>query len=262
MDYQNIHDQIISRAKSREKPDCYCERHHIIPRSMGGADDDSNLVFLTAREHFLIHWILKKIHNNKEMIFAFFKMTHQVGNGRTRYTSHSFKYAKEALGKWISENRSGENHPFYGMLGESHPHFGMKRKKSTREKISIAAKERFKTQENPKSKPVICIDNGMIFRSALEAGRYAGKGNIQYAIKNGGTAGGLRFKYIAENQECLLKGYAKGENHIFAKKVKDSNGNLFNTIKDAARHHGVSGTAISIAIKQNRSCKGIWYEIV
>lgn len=39
----------------------YCECHHIIPKSLGGSDEKSNLVNLTAREHFIAHRLLVKI---------------------------------------------------------------------------------------------------------------------------------------------------------------------------------------------------------
>jgi hypothetical protein len=39
----------------------YVEKHHIIPRSIGGTDEQSNLVCLTAREHFICHLLLIKM---------------------------------------------------------------------------------------------------------------------------------------------------------------------------------------------------------
>lgn len=59
--YKKWHDQIISRAQKRKQLGCYRERHHILPRSFGGGDQASNLVDLTFREHFLVHWLLTKI---------------------------------------------------------------------------------------------------------------------------------------------------------------------------------------------------------
>ena len=47
---------IIAQAQSRTL-DCYTENHHIIPKSLGGSNDSDNLVALTAREHFLCHWL-------------------------------------------------------------------------------------------------------------------------------------------------------------------------------------------------------------
>jgi len=66
MNYQLIHDSIIDRAKTRVLPkETYTERHHIIPRCMGGTDDKSNLVDLTAKEHFIIHKLLVEIYPNE-----------------------------------------------------------------------------------------------------------------------------------------------------------------------------------------------------
>lgn len=36
------------------------ERHHIIPKSIGGTNDTSNIAILTYREHFIAHWLLTK----------------------------------------------------------------------------------------------------------------------------------------------------------------------------------------------------------
>ena len=47
MNYEKIYNQIILRAKSREL-NCYVERHHVIPKCMGGTNDKDNLVKLTA----------------------------------------------------------------------------------------------------------------------------------------------------------------------------------------------------------------------
>ena len=66
---------MINKAKNenRIKNDgTYYEEHHIIPKSLGGTNDKSNLVLLTAREHFIAHWILTKIYKgNPKMICAF-----------------------------------------------------------------------------------------------------------------------------------------------------------------------------------------------
>ena len=48
----------------------YTENHHILPRSMGGSDDESNLVKLTGREHWIAHLLLWKIHKNSQCLQA------------------------------------------------------------------------------------------------------------------------------------------------------------------------------------------------
>lgn len=55
---------IIEHAKTRSLIG-YTEQHHILPRSLGGTDDSENLVHLTAREHFIVHWLLTKMTTGK-----------------------------------------------------------------------------------------------------------------------------------------------------------------------------------------------------
>ena len=50
MDYKNIHDNIINRAKKRKLVG-YSENHHIIPKCMGGTNDKENLAIFTTKTH-------------------------------------------------------------------------------------------------------------------------------------------------------------------------------------------------------------------
>jgi hypothetical protein len=88
--YFRWYEQIVSRAKSRILPkDCYVEQHHIIPKSMGGNNSKSNLVNLTAREHFICHWLLTKFvdaNYRGKMIKALSCMKAQK-SGQLRYST-------------------------------------------------------------------------------------------------------------------------------------------------------------------------------
>lgn len=64
--YFLIYVNLIKKAKLREiNNDVSYERHHIIPRSLGGADHKDNLVNLSFREHFIAHLILTKLVDGK-----------------------------------------------------------------------------------------------------------------------------------------------------------------------------------------------------
>lgn len=58
--YTKYYNLLTTRAKGRVITE-YTERHHIIPQSLGGSNDKDNLVDLTAREHFICHWLLIKM---------------------------------------------------------------------------------------------------------------------------------------------------------------------------------------------------------
>jgi hypothetical protein len=73
MNYQRIHDAIIDRARNRTLLG-YREKHHVIPRCMGGVDDKDNLVELTAREHFIVHKLLCKIYPTEDKLFFAYRM--------------------------------------------------------------------------------------------------------------------------------------------------------------------------------------------
>ena len=70
--YSKLYYKITSNAKQRTT-DGYTELHHIIPQSIGGSNDKENLVELTAREHFICHWLLIKMTEGKDrskMLYA------------------------------------------------------------------------------------------------------------------------------------------------------------------------------------------------
>jgi len=58
--YTRVYYQIIDRARNRVLAG-YTEKHHVIPKSLGGNNSSNNLVVLTAREHFICHQLLTKM---------------------------------------------------------------------------------------------------------------------------------------------------------------------------------------------------------
>ena len=59
--YTKWYRNIISLSILRSNLNGYVEKHHILPRSLGGTDDKSNLAILSAREHFMCHLLLTKM---------------------------------------------------------------------------------------------------------------------------------------------------------------------------------------------------------
>lgn len=115
MDYQKIYNQLIQSAINNPKPDQYKETHHIIPVCMSGSNKKENLVRLTARQHFVAHWLLFKIHRNTKLAHAWFSMCRVgIGQDKRKVNSKHFARVKEVRSKLMSENSKGENNHFYG----------------------------------------------------------------------------------------------------------------------------------------------------
>lgn len=89
MDYQRIYNNLVLNNKDTCKQPGY-EGHHIIPRSMGGSDNQENIVFVPSRVHFILHILLFKIYRNKEMACAFMLMSNFY-----RYNSKDYSRLKE-----------------------------------------------------------------------------------------------------------------------------------------------------------------------
>ena len=116
--YSRCYNRIIERRKNHLL-DVYVEKHHIIPKSMGGSNKKSNLVALSAREHFICHRLLVKMTIGKDkmkMSFALRNLINRENKYQQRYKIGSRTYAAIILGTRnnISKYLVGENNPYYG----------------------------------------------------------------------------------------------------------------------------------------------------
>lgn len=132
--YTRWYFNIINNAKTQQQVG-YSEKHHIIPKSLGGKNDKSNIVLLNAKAHFISHLLLPKMcittNDKRRMVYAFYRMSHSSKYTKDRYTSSLYSFHKENFIKLIS----GKNHPLYGrsdlFIGSKNPFFGKKHSKET-----------------------------------------------------------------------------------------------------------------------------------
>jgi hypothetical protein len=120
--YNKWYTNITTRAKTHLVTG-YTESHHIIPRSLGGTDDEDNVVKLTAREHFVCHWLLVKMTTgdahwkmlNALRIMRAESPKHQ--RYKTKITARVYANLKEEYSLLQSEQRTGQGN---GMYGKNH----------------------------------------------------------------------------------------------------------------------------------------------
>lgn len=121
MNYKKHYNRLIDRSCNRIL-DGYVEKHHIIPRCLGGTDDKSNIAILTPEEHFLAHQLLIKIHpGNRDLIYATQLMTTHHTN--VRINNKLFGWLRRqcalAMSTQMKEYQRIHGHP-KGMLGKTH----------------------------------------------------------------------------------------------------------------------------------------------
>lgn len=210
MDYVIIYNRIIERAKNRVL-EGYKEKHHIIPKCLGGSNDKENLVELTAREHFLCHQILCEIYpNNKNLWYALFLMSiNKNKKQHQKYKVSSREYERIKL-EWSKYSK------------------GRKKPEGFGEKITNKERNKKIGLSNSKPKP-----------------EYFGK---NHSIKMKGKPKPEGFgKTVTQNKsKCVLQFALNGEFIQEWKSVKEASEMLNinqSTIAGNARNNGINKTA-------------------
>ncbi len=139
MNYQKIYNQIIKRAQIR-KLDEYIEKHHIIPKCLGGSNKKENIVELTAREHFLCHMLLCEIYPKEHKLkYALFLMAigkQKIKNKHYKISSRVY----ERLKKEHSQILTGKKHSKKTKQKMSESSKGIKKSEETKKKMSESRK--------------------------------------------------------------------------------------------------------------------------
>lgn len=132
--YYKWYTAIIKKAISRDANNLgYVEKHHIIPRSLGGLDIDSNIAILTGREHFICHYLLTKCTTG----VAYHKMIYAC-QGMRRSRNYQDRYINSRLYEVIKNE---------GARIQSERFIGKKLSDEHKAKISKSGKGRIRSPE-------------------------------------------------------------------------------------------------------------------
>lgn len=143
MSYAEFIENILDARGRFACGDEYCERHHIIPKCMGGTNDEDNLIDLFAREHFEAHRLLALenpgINGLTNAWWAMCVQENQYTKERYRVSAEEYEEARKSYAVMMSKRMSGENNPNFGKT------MSERQKKNMSEKL----KGRFAGQNNP-----------------------------------------------------------------------------------------------------------------
>jgi len=99
MNYERTYNQLCERSQSRKWVKFSNEKHHIIPKSMGGANIKSNIAILTPREHALAHLLLVKFLTGKhkaKMVCALKAMIGYRTKNRNQLSTQQYETLRQA----------------------------------------------------------------------------------------------------------------------------------------------------------------------
>ena len=169
MDYRNAH--VITDN---------FEKHHIIPKCMGGTQKRANLVNLSLREHYYAHRLLTKMCRDPKHTSKMNYALHMLCANRAVFNSRQFAVARSALSlanrhrevkpetrkklsdaakiRGITEMavaaaklaNTGRKHTDIARMNMSHAHLGKKFTDAHKKAIGLASTGRIRTEEQRK----------------------------------------------------------------------------------------------------------------
>lgn len=227
--YYNTYNNLINKCKLMKEADygdsVYTEKHHILPKCIGGTDDDFNLVIMPVRYHIVAHMLLAKIYpDNGKLHHAVHLML--TGDRNKKINKH----ISTRLVAKFKERKS------YFTRGKYHPNYGKHLSKETRDKISKSVSgERNGMYGKHPSKETL------IKKSKAMTGKKLPPRSIETKQKISAANTG-KFPTI-ETKIKLSKRSAR------RRVVIDPKGNIFQSIAECAKFYGVQDTTISFWAK-------------
>lgn len=282
--YNNLINKSLHRGLDKTRLDYYTERHHILPKCMGGKDEESNYVLLTAKEHIIAHMLLQRCYpDNAKLACAvdyMFRVAEALGKNIKISVSTAAYYRElwhekrkliaSNIGKNISKSTKGKKrgpmskegyekwkkHIKYGVENRT---FGTSASDEARKKQSLAKlgkstgprDEKFKTtisnrnSGHPQGKEIEGPD-GTIYPTLASCAR-----------ENNITVGILR-NWINRHPEKGFKYTGKYTSVISCiRKIQGPDGTIYDSVKEAGQATNHSPVVIGRWAKNNE--KGFSY---
>lgn len=163
----------------------YYEKHHILPKSMGGDNSKNNIILLTAREHYIAHLLLYKFSKNLAMTRAFVMIS-----SRLKINNRIYEEARLLKNKTMPKK---ENHWCWG---KNRPD-ASERMKLNNPMRDINIKELVRIKITGRKNPIEASRKSALSRT--------GKGNCNYTP--------IRFTKT-DGSECLIMGILEASKHF------------------------------------------------
>lgn len=147
--YTNFYFSIINKYGLKSKPSYYTERHHIIPKSLGGSNDIENLIYVSPKVHYILHLLLIKMVRNPEHIWKMAFAIHAMSswNRRRRYTSKLYEIHRKLYItklKGYKDTAETKIRKSVARLGDKNPRYNNPHSEESKKKISENQKKRLK----------------------------------------------------------------------------------------------------------------------
>jgi hypothetical protein len=283
MNYKKIYADFIADRQAKEAgliaSGVYFERHHILPRSMGGADDSENMISLTAGDHFFAHLCLAHAYPEYNQWIAVFAMTWESSSKYKRRKDRAWVLRQR---KWFALTKKNRSKIVSDMNNEL-----WACEKHRVQRVAAIREANNKNWQDPKfiekmneskfRRAVRCIDTGDVFRSLKEAEDHfdiRAQNISQACLGTIDQTTGLRFEYVELSDDVAIQSSPLSQEikeKIRAAKGKRApkkvlcidTGETFESVGAAANKFGMSRSAIAlVCLGKNKTAAGHRFKYV
>jgi hypothetical protein len=212
--YLAVYTSVINAAitEKRIKGLVYYEAHHIVPRSLGGNDKKSNIVLLTAKEHYLCHRLLTKFTTGLEL-------------RKMKWALHYLSRRHDYIGVYCS-SKYERDRLSCRVMGEDHPAFGRKDSDEQRSRKS----KLMNGDKNPQYGKTRTDEEKQNLSSKMSGTNnpfYGKKHSGEFAKRNRGETHAMYGKTHSENTrkkigEAVSRAQTGNRNHRYGIAVSES----------------------------------------
>jgi hypothetical protein len=247
--------KLLNRKKEKT---VYYEKHHILPKSCGGTNEEENLVFLTFKEHFIAHVLLTKMYEGelkRKMCYALWRMSNISKNHKRILSSSQYKICKEA------ERKAKENHIVTEITRKKISVGNTGKKRTIEMNLANSLARRGKTHlTSEETKKKISNSNKGKTRTA--------EMNLANSLRN---LGNIQSEETKKKRSDKLIGKSRPQevinkirkNNPLRKEVICSNGIIYDSVNDAVRQLNLSQANVSaICNGRRKSTMGLAFSFL
>ena len=244
------------------------EKHHIIPKCIGGTNDENNLVGVPIRVHIILHQLLSCIYPEKEGIIYASNMMMSTRDGKLPNTK---------IAAWTREQLSilRKEHAEERLAAARKVLTGRKRSQKEKENISngklkaykrMSAEDRLKMStprhaHSEKSRKAISDANKKVMKRKTREDlivvgrRIIGPGGVKYkTIREASETLGIPHTTISYYLKNNLNGYRYLEpdpNKLTIKPIQGPDGTIYKSLRECSRETGHTVNTLRKWAKEN-----------
>lgn len=284
--YKDFIQNILNTRGRFNCGDEYHERHHIVPKCLGGGNEEDNLIDLFAREHFIAHKLLaEENQNNNSLVFAWTCMAFPKNNYEQRYevSPEEYEDARKAISvamtgrtlseetkKKLSEAHKGTPCSEKAKLRTIETHKGVPLSEEHKNKIRESNKGKVFSDEHKKN-----ISNGKKGKPLSDAQKSAitkvcemNKGRKHSEESKAKISAGNKGKVFSQESREKMSKAKKGKKSATMKRIGQYDlfvGEFikeFESIKAASVETGIHYSYLAKCIKQGKPVGGFMWKYI